>query len=148
MKTKILVFTALLIGGLIFTSCKKDNELLNDNSYALNDAKTTSDTPDTVWVDIMTNYPDPFYGSTTIEYRLDRMTWVKLSVYSENSGFGTILVHEIQEKGIHTYNFGAAGLEPGDYIAELKINNKIVKEVMTKKEVPTYTDDPNPAADE
>ena len=149
MKTSILVLTVLLAGGLIFTSCKKDNDLLSENAYGQSYEKNNYGHPDSIVFDILKNYPDPFYTHTTIEFRLVKTSWVKLSVLSENTGIGVVLMQEIREKGVHTYDFNGAHLPAGEYLIEMKLSGgQIVKEYMVKKDIPTEENDLDPAGEE
>lgn len=130
MKTKILVLATLLLGGLIFTSCQKDNTLFNDNLQEQNAYKV--DPGDTIWLDLLRNYPDPFNSSTTIEYRVTQPQLIKLTVRSVGSEFATVLVNEEKEKGIHKILYSGKGLPVGEYLLELTIGGKIAIETMTK----------------
>jgi hypothetical protein len=131
--------TILLAGGLLFNSCQKDNDLFNASPTEQSYQKDNYGNPhDSVVVDILNNYPDPFYTHTTIEYRLKKMSWVKLTVYNENSGFGTLLMHEIQQKGVHTYEFDGSGMAEGEYVIELKLSGgQIAIEKMVKEDPPS-----------
>lgn len=130
MKTKIIVLATLLLGGLIFASCQKDNALFDDNLQEQNVFK--EDPGDTVWVDMLRNYPDPFNYATTIEYRLTQPAFIKLTVHPAGSGFGTVLVSGEMVKGIHKVRFDGRGLPAGEYIAELTVGGKVAVETMTK----------------
>lgn len=142
MKTKVLVFTVLLLGGMIVTSCKKDNALLNDNASELSIANTTKNvSSDTTLAFYLTNYPNPFDKMTTIEYKLKQKDFVKLTVYSEITGFETILAKEWQAKGVYTYQLNTSMLRPGNYIAELIVHGDAHVQVLTKKEPPSTPND-------
>jgi len=133
MKTKILVLAVLLFGGLLFTSCQKDDALLEDKATEqLNVKDNFADDHLSQWAFMLENYPDPFLNTTTIEYHLASSGFVKLSVYQVDSRKRIFLVRELQRTGIHTVVFDATGLPTGEYIAELKVGNKVVKEKMTK----------------
>ena len=135
MKTKVLVLATLLLGGFIFTSCQKDNALLEDNATGQSFAKENySEDQDLepVWVYQLRNFPDPFNISTTIEYKLARTAFVKLIVFQSNSRWKKVLVKEIQSKGTQTVEFDASGLPAGEYIAEVRVGNKVLTETMLK----------------
>ena len=72
MKTKILVLAVLLFGGLLFTSCQKDDALLEnkatENQY-VKDNFIEDEAESTLSFNLH-NYPDPFNATTTIEYRM------------------------------------------------------------------------------
>ena len=133
MKTKVLVLVTLLLGGFIITSCQKDNALLEDTAAGQSLVKDNeTGGHESVWVYSLQNYPDPFYFSTTIEYKLARTAFVKLIVYKSNSRWKKVLVRELQQKGTQTVVFDAAGLPAGEYIARVKVGNKVLKETMVK----------------
>ncbi len=136
MKTKVLVLATLLLGGFIFTSCQKDNALLEDNatgqSFAKDNYSEEQDQEEPVWVYQLHNYPDPFITATTIEYKLTRTAFVKLIVFSSDSRWKKVLVKEIQSKGTQTVEFDATGLPAGEYIAEVRVGPKVLTDAMIK----------------
>ena len=133
MKTKVLVLATLLLGGFIFTSCQKDNALLEDNATGQSFAKENyTNQQEPVWVYQLKNYPDPFITATTIEYKLTRTTFVKLIVFSSDSRWKKVLVKEIQSKGTQTVEFDASGLPAGEYIAEVRVGPKVLSKTMVK----------------
>jgi len=137
MKTKILMLTVLLFGGLLFTSCQKDDALLEDTateqSY-IKDNFIQDEQQGSVLGYNLHNYPDPFNSTTTIEYYLPCCTFVNLSVYQSDISqlSDMILVNGRQEMGIHTFEFDASELPDGVYFVELKVGNKVCRETMTK----------------
>lgn len=144
MKTKVFVITAMFIGGLLFTSCQKDNALLEDDAFAKNlSTELYSEDPDPIEGDPMKNYPDPFINTTTIEYVLDKTAHVKLAVHNDETGLVQILVSGLQARGVHYVKFNAHNLPKGEYVAQLKIGDKVIREIMTKKGVQVAKDDPN-----
>jgi hypothetical protein len=151
MKTKLFVFTAMFIGGLLFSSCTKDNALLEDTAFAKNEStQLLSEDPDPdpgPVGDPMTNYPDPFINSTTIEYVLEKTAYVRLTVHNDEAGLVQILVNGLQSKGKHFLEFETSGMPAGEYIATLVIGDEEITEVMTKKSVKTFKDDPNIGSD-
>jgi len=133
MKTKVLVLATLLLGGFIFTSCQKDNALLEDNATGQSFAKENyTNQQESVWVYQLKNYPDPFITATTIEYKLARTAFVKLIVFSSDSRWKKVLVKEIQTKGTQTVEFDASGLPAGEYTAEVKVGPKVLADQMIK----------------
>ena len=139
MKTKILVLAVLLFGGLLFTSCQKDDALLEDkaieNSYVKDNFIEDQEQGSILGYNLH-NYPDPFNTTTTIEYQLPEDAFVTLSVYESDpdrlNDIYMILVHRFQRTGIHTVEFDASELPDGVYLAELKVGNKVSREAMTK----------------
>lgn len=144
MKTKVFVITAMFIGGLLFSSCQKDNALQEDNAFAKNlSTELYSEDPDPIEGDPMKNYPDPFINTTTIEYVLDKNAYVKLAVHSDETGLVQILVNGLQTRGVHYIKFNAHNLPKGEYVAQLTIGDKVIREIMTKKGVQIAKDDPD-----
>lgn len=141
MKTQIALLAALLIGGLVITSCQKDNSLFEDQAIAQNLTKNEfSGSNDTIVPDPIRNYPDPFLNTTIIEYRLQKTEYVRLSVHNNETGWAHLLNEGLQAKGLHAIKFEAFNLPKGEYSAVLKIGNKEYVEVMTKKGFDTYQD--------
>ena len=146
MKTKVFVLTAMLFGGLILSSCQKDNALFEDNAISKDQAmieSTIDPGPSPFEGDPMKNYPDPFLNTTTIEYVLDETAWVKLAVHSDETGLVQILVNGLQARGVHYIEFDATNMPAGEYEAQLTVGEKIFRELMTKKGVEFAKDDPN-----
>jgi len=133
MKTKILVLAVLLFGGLLFTSCQKDDALIEDKAteQMLNRANP-EDGQESVWPYYLQNFPDPFISRTIIVYRVVHPTFVELCVYQSASKKTLVLVNEFQEKGYYDAKFEASGLPNGEYIAKLKVGNKTIEKIMTK----------------
>ncbi len=139
MKTKLLLIAGLLFAGLLFNSCQKDNDLLEeatlkqdtDMLLASGNQDKDSDAP---WgfSDVLTNYPDPFRNKTIIEYKVPRPTWITLIVFHRQEQFVLRLVSEFQHEGVYRVEFDASEFPPGQYVAELKIGKKVIREVMTK----------------
>ena len=136
MKTKVLVLASLLLGGFLFTSCQKDNSLMEDSATEQTFAKENygedPHTGDSLWVDMLRNYPDPFNYSTTIEYRLTKPAFIRLSVHQVGAGLGTVLDEGVKMKGAHTFLFSGRGLPAGEYVAELMVGGQVARETMTK----------------
>lgn len=145
MKTKILLISALIAGGLIFTSCQKDNSLIEETSFEQLSAE--QDVPDSpksgpwgsslgdpgdIDKDRISNFPDPFTRYTTIQYILKKSSFVKLTIYANDFEQVVILVNGYQKAGKHLVKFNASGMANGEYVAELKTNEGVYKEKMTK----------------
>lgn len=141
MKTKILIITALVFAGILFTSCQKDNALLEDNateqSFVVNNPGERDIEPET-FLDFklrLTNYPEPFYRCTTIEYELPYPANVKLEVccQSDVSQYAAnILVNEAQRQGIHRVEFNSCNLPVGEFIVYLTIDHRTISRTITK----------------
>jgi len=133
MKTKMLVLAVLLFGGLVFTSCQKDDALLEDKATEqMLNRVNSEDGPISDWPYLLRNLPDPFANRTIIIYRVVHPTFVELSVYQSASKKTFVLINEFQEKGYHEVMFDASGMPDGKYIAELKLGSKVLKKIMTK----------------
>jgi hypothetical protein len=143
MKTKILFIAMLLLGGLVISSCQKDNSLVPvDEPLAV--TKDVDGTPDDIvphWEkDPITNYPDPFRDKTTIEFTLDHSAHISLVVTNANYGGITYLMNGYYRAGTYKRLFDATNLPGGEYIASLKIDNIVYKERMTKREIQEKND--------
>jgi hypothetical protein len=138
MKTKILFVAIFLLGGLVVSSCQKDNSLLPDNEAlaVTKDVDTHSDGIVPSWEkDPLTNYPDPFVDKTTIEFNLDRAARISLVVTNPNFGGITYLMNGYYRAGVYKCEFDATDLPSGEYIARLKIDKVVILERMTKREI-------------
>ena len=141
MKTKILVITALLLGGLIFSSCQKDNSLSGDivpeQSFVVNNMNERDTEPEE-YLDYdfrLTNYPEPFYRCTTIEYELPYPADVSMKVCCEagDSQYAeTILVNDRQRQGIHRVEFNSCNLPAGKFIVYLTVDQRTIARTINK----------------
>jgi len=64
-------------------------------------------------------YPNPFNSSTTIEYELQKTTWINLSLYNLVGQKLQVLVDQLQIPGIHRFSYSASGLSSGIYILKM-----------------------------
>ena len=138
MKTKLFLFASLIPAGLLFTSCQKDNDLeaisRTDTEMLFVSNKTGDhNDSDLTGKDLISNSPDPFQDMTTIEYRVPNPAWITIVVINRQEQFFVRLVSEFQHEGIYRVDFDARELPPGQYVAELKIGDLVVGEIMTKK---------------
>ncbi len=76
------------------------------------------------------NYPDPFRGSTQINYRVDVPKFVSLKVYSVSGVEVADLVHQVQAAGNYHVNFDAAGLPAGVYVYKLLAGGRSFSKAM------------------
>jgi hypothetical protein len=86
---------------------------------------------DTIINDPITNYPDPFCGTTTIEYELEEDSWVTLTVTCPDQQVD-ILVFGNQEAGTYQVVFDACDKPCGNYVATLQTSYCCQQEVMIK----------------
>jgi hypothetical protein len=70
-------------------------------------------------------HPNPFAASTTIEYKLQESSGVKLSIYNNLGMEEKILVNENQTAGMHRFTFDGAELEAGIYLVMLQAGVQI-----------------------
>ncbi|MCK4980459.1 MAG: T9SS type A sorting domain-containing protein, partial [Candidatus Delongbacteria bacterium] len=80
--------------------------------------------------ELFQNYPNPFNNQTKIEYALQDMNKVDISIYNSNGQFVKSLVNKKMNKGKHSVLFDADNLNSGIYYYQLKIDG-VMKE--TKK---------------
>jgi hypothetical protein len=141
MKTKVLAITVLLLGGLMFSSCQKDNSLIVDNvqeqSFTANNIADRDIDPEVFpYYELrLTNYPEPFYRCTTIEYELPSPALVELKVCCESdySQYAdAVLVSGMQRRGIHTIEFNSCNLPVGEFIVYLTVDNRRMTRTITK----------------
>jgi hypothetical protein len=76
------------------------------------------------------NFPNPFYSSTTISYKLQESNIVSLKVYNLIGEEIHMLVNDFQEAGIYSVHFNASGFPGGVYFYKLKAGDEFVE---TKK---------------
>lgn len=70
-------------------------------------------------------YPNPFAGTATLSFRLDKGENVKIGVYSL-TGIEVAVINEgYMSEGQHTMMLDAAGLKQGTYVAKLFAGDKI-----------------------
>ena len=152
MKTKILIIASLFFAGMVFTSCQKDNSLMDEQSFQQSGTVSTLNSPANqaggydlhpdeilksassagdpgpveLGEDMISNYPDPFTNTTEITYFVPGGKTVSLQVFKNGTELVAVLVdNEDQEAGEHVVKFNATGLSPGLYIAELRISSEV-----------------------
>jgi hypothetical protein len=131
MKTRNLLLAGLLIGGLAFTSCQKDNSLQPANT----DAEMKTHSTGEIWSvddDPLSNFPDPFVDKTTITYRLNKAGYIRLAISGENFNSVTVLENGYKEAGVYQFEFDGSRLHPGVYIAQLRHDGKTIIEQMRR----------------
>lgn len=82
------------------------------------------------WLD--QNYPNPFTQSTTISFRLDKSSTVKLVIYNIKGDEISTLINENMEAGIHEIQFSGKQLPAGYYLYELQAGEKVLRKKMLK----------------
>jgi len=141
MKTKNLLLVAFLCTGLLMTSygqdkgshslVTKEQSFTRQQSSDLN--KSISNVSD-IKIDPITNFPDPFVGKTTIQYRLWASGKVSLTIRNSKGEPVVYLANGYQRDGIHSYEFDARDLPAGIYVAVLRLGTTVVRETMEKKD--------------
>jgi len=143
MKTKNLLLVAFLCTGLLMSSYGQDKGshslITKEQSFTRQQSdlnKSISNVSD-IKIDPITNFPDPFVGKTTIQYRLWASGKVSLTIVNSTGELVVYLASGYQRDGIHSYEFDARDLPAGIYVAVLRLGNTVVKETMEKKGHPS-----------
>ena len=136
MKTKLFTITMLIFGGLLLASFQSspdkpmagpmENQTTIDNVLFGQLLK-----PDTLMGDHITNYPDPFCQTTTIQYEILHPTFVNLMITCPDKKNQT-LVFGFHQPGIYTVMYDACNKPCGYYTAALMTYYDTEVEVMKK----------------
>jgi hypothetical protein len=73
--------------------------------------------------ELLPNYPNPFNSTTTMVYRLDQSSTVRISVYGAQGLLVDDIVLSSQQPGVHHYTFDAASLASGVYFARIQADH-------------------------
>jgi len=71
------------------------------------------------------NYPNPFNGSTRIEFSLPNSQFVSLRVFNALGQEVALLVNDILPAGVHSVSFDAAGLPTGVYTCRISAGSYV-----------------------
>ncbi len=83
---------------------------------------------------LMQNYPNPFNPTTMIKYNLKETGLVTVKVYDVLGREAATLVNEVQNAGLHTFNFNASHLSSGVYLYQIQSGDfTAVKKMMLVK---------------
>ncbi|MEM8560084.1 MAG: T9SS type A sorting domain-containing protein, partial [Bacteroidota bacterium] len=74
---------------------------------------------------LATNFPNPFVGTTTIEYALPQAGHVSLEVYDVMGRRVAVLADEIQAAGRYSASWSAEALAAGTYVAVLRADGQM-----------------------
>lgn len=85
------------------------------------------------YLDILSNYPDPFYARTKIKFVISKTSRVSLAVVNMESGIGEKLLDGIVYKGVYFKLYDGTNKPSGKYMAILKVDDRSYREIMTKK---------------
>lgn len=138
MKTKLFLIASIFATGLFLMSFQSANEI--SNSSSADQAELTFNylsldkykTDNIVASPQVTNYPNPFYNVTMIQYKLPANTSVLLQVHELSTGHIFILYRGLQQKGTYSIKFDATNFQEGEYVAELITETYIAKRTMHK----------------
>lgn len=110
------VFEAFIDGCLGFRSSNSiEEDTANDVEESMSNSSETL---------ALTNYPNPFGQSTTIEYKIVEPTSVNLRIFNTNGQLVTTLVEdEFHEKGIYQKKFNRDHLPNGIYFLQINTAN-------------------------
>lgn len=138
MKSFALIVATLICAGLMLTSCQKDNSVAPDNSFSQSldiqnpDGKVDPKPSDLPMIDPISNYPDPFTETTTIQFRVTTGTKVSLIVYNELGERMAVLVGQYLPPGEYRTVYNAKDCPCGKYRAVLQMGTVEAVEDMTK----------------
>ena len=83
---------------------------------------------------LMQNYPNPFNPTTMIKYNLKETGLVTVKVYDVLGREVATLVNEVQNAGLHAFNFNASNLSSGVYLYQIHSGDfTAVKKMMLVK---------------
>ncbi len=81
----------------------------------------------------LSNYPNPFKGFTTVDYKLPEQGKVNITVYNQLGQQVQTLIDANQNAGDYSIRMDAKNLMPGIYIAKLRLTNTNVNMTGTVK---------------
>jgi len=73
----------------------------------------------------LSNYPNPFNNQTTIEFEVQQMNFVKLSIVDFTGKEIQTLISEQIQKGTHQLDWNAEGLPAGVYFLKLEMDRTV-----------------------
>ena len=87
-----------------------------------------------VYTNKFTVYPNPFNPELTLDYQLAGSNNIKIEIYNIKGQKVKVLLNEYQERGDHSINWNAAGMNSGVYLIRFISGEfqKISKVVMLK----------------
>lgn len=75
---------------------------------------------------LLTNYPNPFNGSTKIKYELNRLSYISLNIFDIKGKQISKVYTGFKSAGKYEYNFTSDNLSNGIYFVILKTENNII----------------------
>ncbi len=82
---------------------------------------------------LLSNYPNPFSKSTTLEYTLPVDGMVTINLYNNLGQLVTTIVEANQNAGQYSFRYESNALQPGIYMAKLRLSNNETDMVNTLK---------------
>ena len=70
------------------------------------------------------NYPNPFNPETTIEFSLEKSSWIKLIIFNSLGQIVAVPMYSFSEAGVHRFKFNASNLPSGIYYYTLALPGK------------------------
>lgn len=83
---------------------------------------------------VLSAYPNPTSGTSTIKYRVTQTSNVSVSVYNSVGRQVGVLINRKQEPGIYTVQWNASGMAQGIYFINATINGNLKQSVKVTKE--------------
>jgi hypothetical protein len=102
--------------------------IANANNISDNTKMQTSEEVPTEYS--ISNYPNPFNPTTTVNYQLPKSGYVTLKIYDILGKEVATLVNENKEAGYYKVNFNASKLSSGIYVYKLTGNNVNISKKM------------------
>jgi len=143
MKTKIFLLVSLLTATLMMLSCQKDAGLTPELSVEQSVDVSENANPDLLLttevpnydMDLLSNYPDPFYTRTKIKFVIRKKCKASLSVVNLETGIDEELFNGTVNKGVYCKIFDGTNKPAGKYMAKLYVDGTLYKQIMTKKNI-------------
>ncbi len=75
------------------------------------------------------NFPNPFKETTTIRYRVNIKSPVRISIMDLNGRLISTILNEKKEAGIYEIKYDGSNLKPGIYLATLSSGNQVIQSI-------------------
>jgi flagellar hook assembly protein FlgD len=83
---------------------------------------------------IVSAYPNPFAGSSTVKYRVTKPSNVTISVYDASGKQVKVLVNQKQDAGTYSVQWNAGSAAHGIYFINAVINGNLKQSVRISKQ--------------
>jgi len=108
-------------GERISQETGRRDELRIDNIKVINsDIEDEAEHGDPESVAGLVNFPNPFYGSTTIRFVLDEADYTELSVFTIHGRLVSMVFSGELTEGMHQFDFEGSGLATGIYMYRVR----------------------------